>query len=490
MFHEAFLSPEVWMLVAIGSVVGYLVGILPGLDSVVALALSAPIGLYLDADLAFYYYAALLGAVTFAGSVPAILFSIPGEPFSVVTTFDGFPMSRQGRAMEAMAISAVASALGAFISVGLLLLSLPIASKIVLLFGPGEKFWLVIWAFILVPFLSGKDPLKGLVSVSLGLVLSFVGRSVVTGQFRYTFGADHLASGLGTVQFLAIGVFALRVILEMMSEPEKPVAVSRVKVDRHQMWKGVRHVLRRPGGVARSSVIGTVVGAIPGLGPVTASFLSYLAARGASKSPETFGQGNPDGVLAPEAANNAVQGGSGVTSLLLGIPGSLDWAILLGIMVMYGITPGPDLIHENPHVVVGIIGGIVAGNAIASTVGLLAGTQLARLTGIRPLYVTPVIFATCMAGAFLLHNVVWDCMIALIGGVLGYFIHKLNYELLPFGLGFILGPFIETNFYQGLQVGLGTYAVFYESHMSIGLIVLCAATLAIGPWLRRRIMRG
>ena len=172
-------------------------------------------------------------------------------------------------------------ALGAFISVGLLLLSLPVASQIVLEFGPGEKFWLVIWAFILVPFLSGKDPLKGLVSVLLGLTLSFVGRSVVTGEFRYTFGSDHLASGLGTVQFLAIGVFALRVILEMIGEPEQPVAVGQIKVDKRQIWKGVRHVLRRPGSVVRSSFIGTVVGAIPGLGPVTASFLSYLAARGA-----------------------------------------------------------------------------------------------------------------------------------------------------------------------------------------------------------------
>jgi len=486
---DAFLSPEVWILIVAGSAVGYLFGILPGLDGVTGLALFAPLGLYLGSEVAFYFYASMLGAVTFAGSVPAILFNIPGEPLSFVTTFDGFQMSRQGKAMEALSISAVATALGAFIAVGFLILALPIGTEIVTLFGPGEKFWLVFWAFIAIPFLSGKDWLKGLVSVALGLTLSFVGRSVVTGEFRYTFGTSYLASGLGIIPFLAIGVFAVRVILEMMSTPHQPIAVGSIKLDMHQMWTGVLYVLRQPIALLRASFIGTVIGVIPGIGPVTATFMSYIAARGASKTPETFGKGNPAGVLAPEASNNAEQGGAAITSLILGIPGNLDWAILLGIMVMYGITPGPDLIKEHPTVVLGVIVGIVAGNAISSSIGLVAGTQLARLTGIKPLYFTPVIFVTCMIGAYMIHNVIWDCMIALIGGLFAYFIEKLDYELMPFTLGFILGPCIEVNFYQALQVGLGTYSMFFGSIVSIILIVLCVVVVVAGPWLRRRAMR-
>ena len=487
---DVFLNPEIWILIAAGSVLGYLIGILPGLDGTTGIALLAPLGLYLESEVVFYFYASLLGSVTFAGSVPAILFNIPGEAICLVTTFDGFPMSRQGRGMEALSISAVATALGAFISVGFLILSLPVARQILMFFGPAEKFWLVLCAFVLVPFLGGTDTLKGLVSVTLGLVLSSVGRSVVTGEFRYTFGTSYLGSGLNLIPFLAIGVFAIRVILGMMSTLHQPISVGSVKVDMRQIRTGVSYVLRQPVALFRASFIGTVVGIIPGIGPVTATFMSYIAARGASKTPETFGKGNPAGVLAAEAANNSEQGGAAITSLLLGIPGNLDWAILLGIMVMYGIMPGPDLLTQNPGVIWGIVWGIVIGNAISSTIGLLAGTQLARLTTIKPLYIVPFVFATCMLGAYLINNCVWDCVIALIGGVLAYFIYEQNYELLPFAMGFILGPYIERNFYMAFQVGYHTYLGFFDSALSIILLIFCITVVAAGPWLRRRLARG
>ncbi len=477
------------MLILIGSAVGYTFGILPGLDGVTGLALFAPLGLYLKSDIAFYFYASMLGAVTFAGSVPAILFNIPGEPLSFVTTLDGYPMSRQGRGMEALSISAVATALGAFISVGILILCLPVAQDIVMLFGPAEKFWLVVWAFVAIPFLSGKDWLKGLVSVAFGLVLSFVGRSVVTGEFRYTFGTHYLGSGVGIIPFLAIGVFAVRVILGLLSTPHQPISVGSVKVDIRQIWKGAVYVLKKPVALLRASFIGTVIGVIPGIGPITATFFAYMAARGCSKTPERFGKGEPEGVLAPEAANNAEQGGAAITTLLLGIPGNLDWAILLGIMIMYGITPGPDLIREHPNVVLGIIGGTVAGNALGSTIGLFLGTQLARLTGLKPLYVIPFVFVSCMVGAYMINNVLWDCAIAIVGGLCGYFLEKLDYQLLPFTLGFVMGPPIEINFYQTLQIGLGNYGVFFNSVTSFVLLFLCIASVALGPRLRVRISK-
>jgi putative tricarboxylic transport membrane protein len=478
------------MLILIGSAVGYAFGILPGLDGVTGLALFAPLGLYLKSDIAFYFYASMLGAVTFAGSVPAILFNIPGEPLSIVTTLDGYPMSQQGRGMEALSVSAVATALGAFVSVAILILCLPVAQDIVMLFGPAEKFWLVVWAFVAIPFLSGKDWLKGLVSVAFGLVLSFVGRSVVTGEFRYTFGTHYLGSGVGIIPFLAIGVFAVRVILGLLSTPHQPISVGSVKVDIRQIWEGAVYVLKKPIALLRASFIGTIIGVIPGIGPITATFFAYMAARGCSKTPERFGKGEPEGVLAPEAANNAEQGGAAITTLLLGIPGNLDWAILLGIMIMYGITPGPDLIREHPNVVLGIIAGTVAGNALGSTIGLFLGTQLARLTGLKPLYVIPFVFVSCMVGAYMINNVLWDCAIAIVGGLCGYFLEKLDYQLLPFTLGFVMGPPIEINFYQTLQIGLGNYGVFFNSVTSFVLLFLCIASIALGPKLRVRISKG
>jgi putative tricarboxylic transport membrane protein len=486
---EAFLSPDVWILILIGSAVGYSFGILPGLDGVTGLALFAPLGLYLKSEIAFYFYASMLGAVTFAGSVPAILFNIPGEPLSFVTTLDGYPMSRQGRGMEALSISAVATALGAFISVAILILCLPVAQDIVMLFGPAEKFWLVVWAFVAIPFLSGRDWLKGLVSVAFGLVLSFVGRSVVTGEFRYTFGTHFLGSGVGIIPFLAIGVFAVRVILGLLSTPHQPISVGSVKVDTRQIWKGALYVLKKPIALLRASFIGTIIGVIPGIGPITATFFAYMAARSCSKTPERFGKGEPEGVLAPEAANNAEQGGAAITTLLLGIPGNLDWAILLGIMIMYGITPGPDLISEHPNVVLGIIVGTVAGNALGSTIGLFFGTQLARLTGLKPLYVIPFVFVSCMVGAYMINNALWDCAIAIVGGLCGYFLEKLDYQLLPFTLGFVMGPPIEINFYQTLQIGLGNYGVFFNSVTSFILLFLCIASIALGPRLRLRVSK-
>ena len=487
---DAFARPEIWALLLAGSALGYLFGILPGLDGVVGLALFAPLGLYMDADLTFYFYSAMLGAVVFAGSVPAILFNMPGEPMSLVTTFDGHPMSRQGRGMEALAISSLASAVGSFFSVAVLVMCVPLSNHIVMLIGPAEKFWMILWAFVAIPFLSGKDWLKGLVAVALGLALSFIGRCVVTGEFRYTFGIYYLASGLGTIPFLAIGIFAVRVILELFSAPHEPISGSTGKLDVRQIWKGTLFVLKKPLALLRASSIGTIIGVVPGVGPVTASFFAYMVERGVSKTPERFGKGDPSGVLAPEAANNATTGGAAITTLLLGIPGSLDWAILLGIMIMYGITPGPELMKEHPHVVLGIVGGILVGTVLGSTIGLFLGTQLSRLTRLKPIYIIPFIMVSCMIGAFLTHLTIWDCAIAIFGGLCGYFLEKLGYALLPFTLGFVLGPPVELNFYQTLQMGLGDFGVFFSSIVSYILILFCVLSVVLGPRLRARIRRG
>ncbi len=451
------------------------------------MALFAPVGLYLESEVAFYFFAAIFGAASFGGSVPAILLRIPGSGQNLVSTFDGFEMSRQGRAMEALTISAVASMLGSFVSVVVLLLVLPFARQIVFLFGPSEKFWLIMFAILMVPFITGTDVIKGLVSAMLGLVLSFIGRSIVTGEFRYTLGTIYLGNGLNIISFLIIGVFAVGVVFEMMSKPQQPIAHDLAKLEIRQIWTGLRYVLMRPLAVIRASVIGVIMGAIPGLGPTTASFASYLAAKASSKTPEKFGTGFPDGLLAPEAANNATSGGAAIPSLFLAIPGDLSWAIMLGILVMYGILPGPDLITEHPGLIWGVIWGIVVANVIASSIGLLAAIRLARLTTIKPIYISAVLLTTCMVGAYLIHNNVWDSMTALVGGLLGYVIYRLNYGLLPFALGFILGPLIEKSFYLTVQVGYGTYSVFFGSTLSIILIVFCVAVVAVGPWLQRRL---
>jgi putative tricarboxylic transport membrane protein len=278
-------------------------------------------------------------------------------------------------------------------------------------------------------------------------------------------------------------------VLDMMCTPQQAISSHAVKIDFRQIWQGFFYVLRRPMALLRNSSIGVFIGFLPGLGGVTASFLSYAVEKGVSKNPGQFGKGFPGGVLAPEAANNAVQGGDALTSLLLGIPGSAEWAVLLGILTMYGFTPGPTLITEHPGVLLGVVWGLVASNFLASFVGLFAGTQLARMTTIKIFYITAVVVVTSMVGAYLIENSIWDCLIALIGGLFGYSIHKLRYGTMPFVLGFILGPLIEKMFYQTWQIGYGTPSAFFNSKVSITVIVFIVALLITGPWLRRRLVR-
>lgn len=488
---ELMSRPEVWALVLAGSVIGYVFGVLPGLNGVTALALLAPIGLYLDPSVAFFFFAALLGAASFAGSVPAILLRIPGTPFSIVTTFDGYPLAKQGRAMEALTISAAASALGGVISVVFLIALFPFARDIVFLFGPAERFWLITLALILVPFLSGIDLLKGLVAALAGISLGFVGRNIVTGDFRYTMGSTYLSSGLDVIAFLAIGVMAVATLFELMARPSNQIDNSGAsKVASGQIMAGLRFVLRRPATLFRGSVVGTVTGIIPGLGGTTASFFSYSLERTVSKSARNFGRGAREGVMAPEAANNATAGGGLVPTLMLGVPGSIEWAVLLGIFFMYGIQAGPELLTEHPAVVYGILGGIVLSCVIASTVGVAASFLLAKLTAIQPFYLACGLFGTSMVGAYILRLNFWDIVIAVVGGVIGFYVVNLNYGLLPFALGFILSRDFEYYFFFTLQSGNYDASAFVNSALSTGLVVMCVLVIAFGRRLRRRLMRG
>lgn len=485
-----FGNPEIWYLILAGCMVGYVVGVLPGISTTAALALLTPVGLFLDSDVAFYFYASVMGAGSAGGAATAILLRIPGEPANIMSTFDGYQMTRHGRGVEALTIAALASALGAYVGVLALIAVFPVAREVVLLFGPGEKFWLVTFGLVAVPFLAGSDWMKGLVSACLGVLLSFIGRSIVTGEDRFTFGTVYLADGLEVAVFLGIGIFALTEVIEMIRNPIGQAARNPDKIRLGQIWIGAIYVLRRPLAVIRGSLIGVTAGVIPGLAGVTAAFTSYATERALSKTPEKFGSGMPEGVLAPEASNNANQGGDLIPTLFLGIPGSLEMAMLLGILMLYGIQPGPQLISQRPDMVWAIVLGLLASNTIVSTLGLLASFPLARLTLLKPYYVSFFVFATCMIGAYLLRGNLWDLMLALSGGVFGYWFRRLGYQMLPLALGFVLAPLFEQSYYQSLQIGYLTYSVFLESPLSAALATLCLLAVLGGPRLQRRLARG
>lgn len=479
--------PEVLLLIFAGSVVGYIFGVLPGLSGITALALLAPLGLFIDPKISFYLFASLLGSSVFAGAVPAILLRIPGTAYSIVTMFDGFPMAQKGRALEALTISAVASAVGGLLSIVFFALLLPVAREGVLLFGSAETFWLVTWAVLTVPALSGKTISKGLAAAFFGAGLALVGRSLVTGEFRFTAGTYYLGGGLATIPFLAIGVFAISTLLPMLQASSRTVSTYEGRLDWRQIGRGFRTTLARPVSLIRNSAIGTLIGAIPGLGGVTASFAAYATERGVAKDRSEFGKGDPRGVLAPEAANNAVAGGALLPTLLLGIPGSLEWAIIIGIFQMNGIQPGPQLFADHIGTVWGIVFGLAFSTVIASTIGLLACVPLSRLAKVPFVYVAALVIPFCYVGAFLVNQNPLDAGLAFFGGVVGYLLARYGYDLLPFALGYILVPIMETTFYQTIQIGFGSAGAFASSTLSIGLIVFCVVTLAATPWLRARL---
>ncbi|MBB6170197.1 putative tricarboxylic transport membrane protein [Nocardiopsis mwathae] len=477
-FGIAF-SPESLLFVLIGVLAGTVIGILPGLGPMSAIALMIPIAFGMDPTTAIIMLAGVYYGAIFGGSTSSILLNAPGVAGTVATSFDGYPMARQGRAGKALAIAAIASFVGGTVGVALLMLIAPVLARFAVSFGPAEYFALMVLGLTAVVSLGGKNLVKGLIAAVVGVMISLIGIDSQTATPRFTFDLPELYEG---VEFLivALGVFALAEVLAMLARRGAGGAdgtVSSLRLTR-------RDLARIAPATGRGSVLGFFTGVLPGAGATVASFLSYSAEKRIAKDGHTFGTGNPKGVAAPESANNAAAVGSFVPLLTLGVPGSGTTAILLGALLVLGVQPGPLMLTDRPDVFWGVVASMYVGNIVLLVLNLPLIPVFAKVLKTPKAVLLPLVVVFCVVGVYGLSFSVFDLWLLLGFGVVGYLMRQNGFPAAPLILGLILGGMMERSMRQALQISSGDWTVLVTSPVAAVLLAL-AALAVVGPLIAR-----
>lgn len=478
-------QPANLLVLAVGAVAGLVLGALPGLF-LAGLTIGMTFTFGWDPGTAMFLMAGMMGAATEGGSVPAILLNIPGEAPNAATCFDGHPMARRGEAGRAVGLAAASSFLGAVVGMCFLMILIPFVKIIVLSFGPPEFFMLVVFGLLTVAYAARGNMLKGLVSAGIGVLLSLIGFSPVHGVLRFNFGSDnYLWDGIPLVPFF-IGLFAIAELVNHVLRGETIAAGGeRIKVGVFGAFAGFLEVFRYKATLVRSSAIGILAGIIPGIGGVLANFLSYSMTVQFSKNRELFGTGNPEGIIASEASNDAKDGGALLPTIIFGIPGSAGMAVLLGAFILHGLQPGFFFVREHMDIVFVLIFGFVVSNFLASLMAAFGADILARVTTLRVGYVVPAAFLLSVGGAYAARENVWDIGIAILAGVLGFAFNRFGFSLVTLVIGFLLGVRAELSFVQSLQISAGSYAIFFNRPVTVVLMALSLLMLCL-PWLSSR----
>jgi putative tricarboxylic transport membrane protein len=485
------MRPDMLLTLFVGSIVGLTFGLLPGLSAITGMALVLPFTFGMDPLAAMLIYAGIISVSPLGGSLPAILLNTPGTPQNLVSCFDGYPMAKRGEGSRAIAVTSMSCLVGTIIGVVILLALLPFVKMILLKFRAPEIFWVIIFGLIALSGISRQGSLKGLASGGFGLLIASVGWNDVFAGTRFTGGSLYLWDGIPLIPFF-VGLLAVSELMAMSARGGQ--IASNVSIDievkgkARQTWEGILDVILRPGLVARSSLIGTFVGIVPGAGGAVASLMSYAAAKRISRTGNTYGTGNVEGLIASEVSNDAKEGGALLPTVAFGIPGSPEMAIVLGAFVMHGLQPGPLLLNEHMDVVVMLVLGVMASQVVASALVLLGATYIAHLTQIRVKLLIPVILTLCFAGTFSIRENPWDIIATLGAGFLGLYMKRFGYPLMPLAIAFVLGELLERTFHQSLMMNFGNYSVFVSSPISVTLIVCSLAVLAWSGagWLKGR----
>ncbi|AHG01270.1 hypothetical protein HALLA_02510 (plasmid) [Halostagnicola larsenii XH-48] len=462
-----------WLVV--GVLTGIIIGTIPGLGPNLGLAVVLPLTMGLDGPDAIILLISIYSGAMYGGSIAAILINTPGTAAAAATTMDGYPMTRQGRAMDALSISATASALGGTFAIITLILLTPFLTTIVLMFGSPEYFLIALFGIALITIIAQGSMVKGLTAGAFGLLLSTIGFPVAAGQPRYTFDTFILYDGLDFVAVL-IGIFAIGEMIKLAGETgslaNKDLSLSG------NVLSGVRKVLASPITTIKSGYIGMFIGAIPGSGASISNFISYAEAVRSGAGETEYGSGNHRGVIASEASNNGTVAGSLIPTFSFGIPGSGATAILLGGLVMHGLRPGPELFTDNVDITYSIFLALLAGNAIILLFGLLIITQAVYITTIDTDYIIPIVIAIASLGAFGLRGSWLDVFTVLIFGILGFFMMRHNYSIIAFVLGIVLGPIAEENLVRSLQLSDGSLMIFVNEPIPLLLTLFTVSVIA------------
>lgn len=472
---SAVLAPSALFYMFIGVLFGILCGAMPGLSAVMAVSIMLPFTFGLK-DVGIMMLLGIFCGAVYGGSITAILINTPGTANSAATCLDGYPMAHKyGQPGRALSISTMASTFGGLFSALMLLWIAPLLSKIALNFGVTEMFALGVFGLSIVTAVSSHSIIKGLLGAVLGLLLGSVGMDTTSATFRYTFGTTYLISGIQFVPLL-IGLFAFSQCLLSAEEDIKSMAKSKGgKLT--QILPTKSDIKQTAPTIFISSVIGTVIGAIPGTGGDIASWIGYNEAKRISKHPEKFGDGAPEGIAAPEAANNAVSGGAMIPLLTLGIPGDSVTAIMLGALMMQGIAPGPLLFTTQTVKVYTIIISLFVANIFMCLLGYVGIRGFAKISLVPMKWLNPIIFVFCTVGTFAINNNMGDVFLMIGAGIVGYILVKLDFCMPPIILGLILSGTVEENLRRALVLSDGSLSIFLKHPIAMALLAVAAISL-------------
>ena len=472
-FAVALTGPNL-LYMLVGITLGILIGVLPGLGGANGVAILLPLTFSMNPTSAIIMLSCIYWGALFGGAITSILFNIPGEPWSVATTFDGFPMAQQGRAAQALTAAFTSSFVGAFFAVVLITFLAPWLAKFALKFGPAEFFAVQLLTFSSFVGMSKEPPMKTIAAMMLGFALAAVGMDTVTGQLRMTFGVPELLKGFDFL-IAVIGLFGIGEILLTMEEGLAFKGKS-ARISPKVVWQTWGEIIKHWKVFLRSTAIGCWMGITPG-GATPASFMGYGVAQRFSKHPQQFGKGAIEGVVAPETAAHAAGTSALLPMLTLGIPGSPTAAVLLGGLLIWGLQPGPMLFVEQKDFVWGLIASMYLGNLVGLIVVLTTVPWWAALLRIPFSVIAPVIIVICPIGAYTVHNSMFDVVLMLVFGVLGYLFKKLKYPLAPLVLALVLGDMAEASFRQAMLLSQGSLAIFWSNALVGGIVALALAML-------------
>ncbi len=466
MGFSVMLTPANLYYCFLGSLIGTMVGVLPGLGPLAALALLLPVTFTLSPIAGLAMLAAIFYGAMYGGSTTSILVNIPGEAASVITCLDGHQMALQGRAGAALGMAALGSFIAGTLSLVVLTFFAPALAAIAIRFGPPENFGLMALGLVCTLFMITGSKLKGLLMIALGFLLSSVGMDMVNGNERFTFGVTNLTAG---VELLAvvIGLFGIsEILLNVERIVQNTLVAERIKklLPTWSDWKASFAP------ILRGSGLGFILGIVPGGGPITASFMSYAMERRIAREPERFGKGAIEGVAGPESANNAAVAGSMIPLLSLGIPSNPITALLLGALIIQGIQPGPLFITQRPDLFWGVVAAMYIGNVMLLVLNLPLIGLWVQMLRIPYRFLFPIIVLLAMVGTYSANKNVFDIWVMLGFGVLGWLLRKLEYDIAPFVLAFVLAPLLEQSLRQSMTMSVDGAMILFQRPVSAGLV--------------------
>jgi putative tricarboxylic transport membrane protein len=478
-------QPYVLVVILLSALYGLFVGAIPGLTATMATALLVPVTFFMPPVPAVAAIVTATAMAIFSGDIPSALLRMPGTPASAAYTDEAYLLTKAGKAELALGAGLVFSVLGGIFGVLVLIVAAPALAEVALKFSSFEYFWLVMLGFTCAVFIAGVDPLKGIVSLLLGLLISVVGLENPAGAPRYTFGNAELTGGIPLIP-LMIGMFAVSEVLRYSVQVVKPVMVTEARFG--NVFTGMWALLKKyPLQLFRGSALGTLVGALPGAGADIAAWMSYAVSKRFSKEPQKFGTGHVEGIVESGAANNSALGGAWIPALVFGIPGDSITAIAIGVLYLKGMNPGPTLFVNNPQNIYAVFIVFIVAQLLMLPLGWMAIRAARQILRIPASVLMPLILMFCIVGSFAINNSLFGVIVMLIAGVLGFCMERWGFPVAPTILGVVLGTMLEEHFFSSLVKADGNFLVFFERPIAG---VLGAVTLLIWAWpVLRRVLR-